>query len=730
MTYNITVWHREAQAWPEEDVTVRMRMALSVAACLLTGCGSSGGSGPADGGAGTGGSGTGSGSGGGAGGSTGTTVGLDARPANLTCVAPELGDTETLVTLEPAFPGIALNAPLALLQAPNEDSRWFAMERAGTVRVFDNTPGVSVFNTDFISIPVNTTREGGLLGMAFDPDFAANGRAYLSWTEGDPMQSVVARFTSTDGGLTLDPGSFEEIVRIDQDFATHNGGNIAFGNDGFLYFGVGDGGSANDPNNRAQDTTSLLGAMLRLDVSGAGPGYDVPADNPFAANAQCPADHSSTANCPELFAWGLRNPWRWSFDAATGDLWLGDVGQAALEEVNRIEQGGNFGWDCREGSIANNNDPSPLCSSAPMFVEPVFAYDRSQGDVSITGGFVYRGSDIPSLFGADGELFVLDGGIQRIVEQPSAPAASASTVASQLSATGCFDAQDPADAVAGMLPYDINAPFWSDGADKERWLAIPDGTTMSIDADGDFEFPPGAVLAKHFRLGDILVETRLLMHHPDGTWAGYTYEWNADGTDAERVIGGKVAQKAGQDWIFPSEGECMSCHTQAAQFALGTESAQMNRDITYEATGRTHNQLETLDAIGMFTSPLNDPATLPAFAEPFDSSADLDSRARSYLHSNCAQCHRPDGPTPVDLDLRAATLLENTGACSIAPTAGDLGIANAQIVAPGDAALSVLTARMNRRDTNAMPPLGSNLIDADGVTLIEEWINGLDENCL
>jgi hypothetical protein len=219
------------------------------------------------------------------------------------------------------------------------------------------------------------------------------------------------------------------------------------------------------------------------------------------------------------------------------------------------------------------------------------------------------------------------------------------------------------------------------------------------------------------------------MRHPDGGWAGYTYEWNAAGTDADLVIGGKVAVKQGQDWIYPSGGECMRCHTSAAGFSLGLETRQLNGEFTYAATGRSDNQLATLDAIGMFATPLGDPAGLPALADPHDVDADLDRRARSYLHANCSYCHRPSGSTPTDLNLLDATLLENTNACNIAPSAGDLGIGNALIVAPGEPARSVLPARMALRDANAMPPLGSNLVDAAGVALIRDWIDALDAAC-
>ena len=150
-----------------------------------------------------------------------------------------------------------------------------------------------------------------------------------------------------------------------------------------------------------------------------------------------------------------------------------------------------------------------------------------------------------------------------------------------LSATGCFSAIDPTQPAEGLIPYDIKAPFWSDGAEKMRYIALPDGTTITINADNDGLFPPGSVVVKNFVLGGLFIETRLLIRHPDGVWAGYTYEWNAAETLATRVHTGKVRNVNGQDWIYPSEAQCMKCHTSAAGFALGPETAQLNMDFNY-----------------------------------------------------------------------------------------------------------------------------------------------------
>jgi glucose/arabinose dehydrogenase len=319
----------------------------------------------------------------------------------MPCVNPAVPDLS--IRLEQVFTNLSFNQPLAMLQAPADNSRWMVVERPGRVRTFSNTPDVSTFATDFIDIRtrVSTAGEGGLLGMAFHPDFAANGQVFLSWTRtGNPLISIISRFNAITGATALDISSELEILRLNQDFSNHNGGHIAFGPDGFLYIGFGDGGGAGDPRERAQDTSNLPGAMLRLDVSAstAASPYTIPNDNPFAANpVHCSADPNvNTGNCPEIYAWGLRNPWRWSFDAATGALWAGDVGQNSWEEVDRIVNGGNYGWDIREG--AHCHEPAINCSTAGL-TDPVAEYGHALGN-SITGGYVYRGSSVPGLAGS------------------------------------------------------------------------------------------------------------------------------------------------------------------------------------------------------------------------------------------------------------------------------------------------------------------------------------------
>ena len=698
--------------------------------------------------------------------STGGPFGLDARPSNTTCVAPARPTGNATVASVDAFPTApAFGAPTKILQAPGDATRWFVLEKDGLLKVFGTASPASVSTWLDLTGRVNPAGEGGLLGMAFHPNWPGTPEVFISYTtDGTPLISRLSRLILDS---TAQPVNFTEqvLLTVNQPFDNHNGGDIAFGPDGFLYFGLGDGGSGGDPNDYAQDQTRLLGKMLRLNVLGVAfpsPGYTIPAGNPFAANAKCGPGSNAQA-CPETYASGLRNPWRWSFDGPTGDLWLGDVGQGAWEEVDRIERGGNYGWRCREGF----NDFNIAGCPTGGFMEPLTEYPHANGDSSITGGYVYRGTAIPVLrgryvfgdfssgriwaleddgqggysndvlldspynisafaIGADTELYFADysnGRIRRITPVAGGPS---DTIPANLEDTGCVVAGNPGQVASGLIPYAVNAPFWSDGAVKDRYLAIPDGTQIAVSGSNDFVFPNGTVILKSFRLNNALIETRLFMRHPDGVWAGYTYEWNAAQTMATRVIGGKTRQVGGQTWIYPSEGECMQCHTSVAGFSLGPEISQLNGSLLYAATGRTANQLETLDHIGLFSTGLpGAPSALPALADPADAGATLSVRARAYLHTNCAQCHRPQGPTPSTMDLRVTTALSATGACNATPQSGSLGIANARLIAPGDAARSVLVARMNRRDANGMPPVGSSLVDLSGVTLLTAWVNAL-----
>ena len=293
------------------------------------------------------------------------------------------GEIPPLV-LTRVFAQVAMSQPVAMLQLPHKDGYWYLVEQDGRVLRFANDDGVSGAS-DVVDIRdrVSSGGEAGLLGMAFDPCFEDSGGVYLSYTRpGMPLTSVISRFISHDGGVTLDPTSEQVLLSVDQPFANHNGGNIAFGPDGYLYIGFGDGGLGGDPYGNGQNTQSLLGALLRIDVCGK-TGYRIPPDNPFARGG----------GRGEIYAWGLRNPWRWSFDRRTGELWLADVGQSEWEEVDHIVRGGNYGWNLREGRHCYAGD----CNRAGL-IDPVVEYSHAEG-CAITGGYVYRGKRISNLRG-------------------------------------------------------------------------------------------------------------------------------------------------------------------------------------------------------------------------------------------------------------------------------------------------------------------------------------------
>ena len=699
--------------------------------------------------------------------------GLDARPANATCLAGDAPGTSVSIAVQRVFPNLTFTQPIAMLQEPGNAARWYVVQKTGQVRVFDNTANVATSRV-FIDVssrlnsdPSSATDERGLLGMAFHPNYPTDPRIYLYYTGTDTTLGLVDRvseFRTQDGGNTAAPGSELVLLNVDDPETNHNGGNIAFGPDGFLYIGIGDGGGGNDQHGsigNSQLFTTLLGKMLRLDVANstmAAP-YAIPPSNMFATNARCTGG-TGAANCPEIFAYGFRNPWRWSFDRGSGQLWLNDVGQGALEEVDLVTLGGNYGWRCFEG----DTDTGMACGTNKASAKPPVAqYGRSAG-FSTTGGFVYRGSSIPNLNGryvfgdfgtgnlwhiardtaptrtltgtealstglqissfgqdTDGEMYLvnLGGTLHKIVPGTG----TGREIPAQLSATGCVSAATPSQPAAGLIPYAPTAPFFSDGAVKTRWFALPDGQRIVVDANNDFDFPNGSVLVKNFALGGKLVETRLFMRHNDGNWAGYTYEWDTAGTDATRVVGGKTVTVNGQTWDFPSESQCLQCHNVAAGRSLGLEIGTLNGDFGYP-TGRTANQLTTLNTIDTLTPALTQvPAALPAIPDPQGTAA-LASRARAYLHSNCGYCHRPGGPTPVDLDFRYTTTLANTMACDITPI-NDLGIANARRIAPGSAARSTVVGRVNRTGADAMPPLARHTIDTAGAQLLTDWVNGL-----
>ncbi len=314
-------------------------------------------------------------------------VGVVALAGSLAC---DSGPTPTPggIQVERVFPDLSFQEMTNLVQPDNTSDLIFVTEQRGIIYAFS---GNNAQQADtFLDITDRVNRGGneeGLLGLAFDPDYEENGYFYVYYSAENPRRSVISRFNvQQEDGDVANSESEIIIMEIEQPYGNHNGGQIAFGPEGYLYIGLGDGGSAGDPESNGQNLGTLLGSILRIDVSElSGPGnYEIPADNPFVDTAGARA---------EIWAFGLRNPWRFSFDSETGLLWAGDVGQGSWEEIDIITKGANYGWNTMEGLHCYS--PASGCDQSGLAL-PIAEYDHSQG-CSVSGGYVYRGDQIASL---------------------------------------------------------------------------------------------------------------------------------------------------------------------------------------------------------------------------------------------------------------------------------------------------------------------------------------------
>jgi glucose/arabinose dehydrogenase len=296
--------------------------------------------------------------------------------------------------LREAYPSLSFDNLTELVSVEDGRNRMYTVSQNGVIYWFPATAETATQSQVFLDIQDRVVSGGemGLLGLAFHPDFQNNGFFYVNYTAGSPLETRISRFSlSATDPERADPASEQILLTYLQPFENHNGGKIAFGPDGFLYISSGDGGSGGDPLNNGQNRETLLGKILRIDVNAASNNrpYAIPPDNPFRGNAQGYRE--------EIYAYGLRNPWKFSFDLATGRLWAADVGQNNKEEINIIENGGNYGWRVMEGTSCYN--PSQNCNTTGLIL-PVYEYSQSQGlGRSITGGYVYRGSSLPDLQG-------------------------------------------------------------------------------------------------------------------------------------------------------------------------------------------------------------------------------------------------------------------------------------------------------------------------------------------
>ena len=683
-----------------------------------------------------------------------------------------------------AFPNLpSFSIPVFITYAPDGTNRLFVVEKTGAIKVFDNDPNASSTQT-FIDLTTSidsSDNELGLLGLAFDPNFPTNHYFYVDFTSsgtrcaaGSGYCTKVMRYTVPPATPNAaDPNSAYELLEFVQPFTNHNGGMLAFGPDHLLWIGTGDGGSGGDPMGNGQNPNVLLAKLLRIDPSSddfpSDPrrNYHIPPGNPHA---------NGVGGAPEWWALGLRNPWRYSFDRLTGDLIIGDVGQDLYEEVDYVSAaaratppagGYNFGWNICEGF----HDYAGNCAASGT-TPPVIEYahsDSQNGGSSVTGGYVYRGNQLPGLYGAyvygdfiSGNLFVWDltlpahpttvailpngptsfgedrdgelyyttypGRVMKLQFNSTPPA----PFPANLSQTGLFANTATLTPAPGLVEYDVNAPLWSDGAAKRRWVALPAGQTAHFEADGSFDFPIGTALVKHFEIATSptttrRLETRVFLHQVD-RWTGFTYRWNSAQTDATLLsdaASDTITFQGGsqQTWNYPSPAQCLVCHSAPEKRVLGPRVLQLNKTFNYPSGA--DNELHAWECMGMFDK--NPPSTFNAsfgkYASLGDTTSSVQQRARSYLASNCSICHQPGGPAPSNMDFRWSRLLGELNAIGVAPSEGDLGIgAGAQRIHVGVPAQSIVYVRQQSTNTAIRMPANSQVPDPNAVPVFGTWI--------
>ena len=653
-----------------------------------------------------------------------------------------------------ALPGVTFSQPVALATPPGETNRLFVVEKTGNIVVVTNLARPT--RTVFLNLTTNllTSGEQGVLGLAFHPDYARNGRFFVHRTLNTGPDGVRSphdvlsefRVSPSDPNRALNSSEVRLFAQYDE-ASNHNGGDLHFGPDGYLYVSLGDEGGGNDTfQNGQRIDKDLFAGLLRLDVDfrpGSLPpnrdtnnpanawmittNYAIPADNPYVGATRFNGATVDPAKVrTEFWAVGLRNPWRFSFDSQTGELWIGDVGQDRWEMVHVSRRGANHGWPFREGNVAGPRSGMPAGFLAdPSFnhVPPVHVYAHgsgtSQGN-SISGGVVYRGHGIGALHGAylfadyvsgnvwalrrnagsapsveriaglssvvafgvdpsDGDLLAvqISGRIQRLV---TGSVTSGTPFPATLADTGAFRDPERLEASPAFTAYDVNLPFWSDHAVKSRWFHIPPGSRARFAEKGAWTTPPGTVWMKHFELeltngvpeSRRRIETRFLVRMTNGLY-GVTYRWNsptnavlvADGGEDEVLSineGGRIRE---QVWHYPSRTECMACHNSVAGGSLSFNTRQLNLERAYGDGFRT-NQIGALAAAGFLD---NAPAALhplPTFAEPDPGLA---------------------GPLdPASLEWKARRYLEVNCAFCHLPGGSGGGFWDARIVTPTDAA--------------------------------------------
>lgn len=661
---------------------------------------------------------------------------------------------------EPVFTGIPFNQGLELL---SHDGRFYVVERGGKILSFLETPSGKGKPELFGDLKALHPDLSNAYGLVFHPDCRENRQVFVTYTIGNelPDGTKLSRFTIT----ATDPPRIEpesEEVLLTWLCGGHNGAHLQFGPDGMLYVSTGDATAPSPPDslNTGQDNSDLLSAILRIDVDGVEQGrkYRVPSDNPYVGREEVR---------PEIWAFGFRNPWKMSFDE-TGRLWVGDVGWELWEMIHLVGKGTNHGWSAMEASQPIK--PETASELAPI-IAPVAAHPHSEA-ASITGGFVYRGKRLPELAGAyvygdyetgkiwalrhdgervtrleeiadtphkistfgagsDGELYYIHygspGTMHRLVPNPKA--GQPSDFPRLLSQTGLF--KDPAARLPndGVYEYRVHEPMWQDGAVAGHYLALPGSAKVEtgiVNGRATVTWPSGAVLAKTIRLGERPVETQVL-HYDGETWNAYAYRWNEEGTDAilaaaagEEFDVPEAAWKGGPRYRIHSRAECMRCHTMWNEFVAGFQPAQLAELPAFPG----HPVREAAVALGLTDASYFVRETggqLISSRGP----GSVETRARSWLHANCAHCHRRHGGGSAPLEVNFDRTLSEAALLWQAPTRGDFGLTEARAVVPGEPSRSVLNYRVSAIGSGHMPPLGSREVDEIGAALLWEWVASL-----
>lgn len=628
---------------------------------------------------------------------------------------------------ERVFPNLKFREPVELTPMPGTD-RLILVEREAKIYSFPNQGDCE--KADLLVNMKELSREiYETYSIAFHPGFLTNRYIFVFYIlkSGLPDGTHISRFKVKD----TDPPTLDlatEKLLITWLSGGHNGGCIRFGPDGYMYLSIGDATVPSPPDllDTGQDLSDLLGSIIRIDVDREENGrpYRIPPDNPFINTPRAR---------PEIWAYGFRNPWRMSFDPATGDLWVGDVGWELWEMIYRIERGGNYGWSLMEGTHVvrpgSKKGPTPI-------LPPVVEHPHSEA-ASITGGYVYHGKRLPELnkayiygdyetgkiwewrndrsreiadtpfkiisFGEDhqGELYILDygGTLHRLARNPAA--GKPSEFPRKLSETGLFTSVRDHKLAPGVARFDVHAELWSDNAVAERMLALPGNSIITIN-DNHWVFPSNAVLAKTYTLEGRRIETQML-HYNGEAWGAYSYRWNNDQTDATLVpAAGEQAVVGQQTWPFFSRAECLRCHNSWVRGTLGFTSLQLRQSMPEHGALLADRRKKLVN--------------------PYDPNADLNDRARSWLHVNCSHCHRENAGGSVVSFMNYELPLEKCRLVDAKPTQGEFGISDARVIAPGDPFRSILLYRISKWGTGKMPYLGANVADEAGLKLIRKWI--------